>query len=216
MNWQWSLNWDEVRTDMVIGSCPMIIEDIDRICEEAGATALLSLQSEECRSAFGIDYESHREHGVARGALMLNTPMLDFNPPDQRINLPQAVRALAILLATSHRVYVHCTAGLNRAPLAVLAYLAFVELVPPEEALTFIRRVRPAAEPSWEAFHGCREDIVVALRDHVSVRAYYLAQQYPANDPLNNWSQAETDIIRAAFLSKKPVPGPRQDPNRPR
>ena len=155
MNWQWSLNWDEVRTDMVIGSCPMIIEDIDRICEEAGATALLSLQSEECRAAFGIDYESHREHGVARGALMLNTPMLDFNPPDQRINLPQAVRALAILLATSHRVYVHCTAGLNRAPLAVLAYLAFVELMPPGKrspsSAVFARRPSHRGRPSTAA-----------------------------------------------------------------
>lgn len=213
--WQWTLNWDEVRTDLVIGSCPMTTDDIDRICTETGANALLSLQSDACRAAFAIDYDEHSRHGSARGVRMVNTPMLDFNPPDQRRNLPSAVRALTALLTSGHRVYVHCTAGLNRAPLTVMSYLVFVEMVAPDEAIAFIRRARAGAEPSWEAHHGCRDDLVEALRDHIAVRAYYLSQQYPDADDVRNWYQAEADVIRQAFLSPRSLPNTRRDPSRP-
>jgi predicted protein tyrosine phosphatase len=213
--WTWSLNWNEIRTDVVIGSCPMTVTDIDRICEATGANALLSLQSDECRAAFAIDYEALKEHAAVRNVRMANTPMLDFNPPDQRLRLPEAVRALTILLAAGHKVYVHCTAGINRSPLAVLGYLVFVELVSPEEALAFIRQARPAADPSWEAYEGCRQDLVDALRDYILVGAYYRSQQYPENDPLRNWYQAEIDVIRQAFLSPRSLPAARRDPCRP-
>ncbi len=213
--WQWSLNWDEVRTDIVIGSCPMATADIDCICNGTGANALLSLQSDDCRAAFGIDYDAHALHGGARGMRMVNTPMLDFNPPDQRRNLPSAVRALAALLTEGHKVYVHCTAGLNRAPLTVMGYLVFIELVEPDEAIAFIRRARPAADPSWEAYEGCRDDLIDALRDYIAVRAYYLSRQYPENDETRNWYRAEVDVIRQAFLSPRSLPAARRDPSRP-
>jgi hypothetical protein len=212
--WTWSLNWGEIRTDLVIGSCPMTTDDIDRIRERTGATALLSLQSDECRRAFAIDYDAHREHGEALGLAVVNAPMLDFNPPDQRRNLPAAVRSLTALLAANHKVYVHCTAGYNRGPLTVMAYLTFVELVPADEALAFIRRSRPQAEPSWEAFQGAREDLVNALRSHIHVRAYYLHQQHPENDADRNWLQAEADVIRNAFTSPRSMLAPRLDPSR--
>lgn len=212
--WQWTLNWDEVRTDIVIGSCPMSTADIDTIRTATGVNALLSLQSDDCRAAFAIDYAQHAGHGAAAGLRMVNTPMLDFNPPDQRRHLPGAVRALAALLAAGHKVYVHCTAGLNRAPLTVMSYLVFVELVAADEAIAFIRRARPAAEPTWEAYEGCRDDLIEALRDHIAVRAYYLAHQYPDNDDLRNWSQAEIDVIRQAFLSPRSLPNARRDPSR--
>ena len=44
--------------------------------------------------------------------------------------LGEAVRQLAVLLALGSRVYVHCTAGINRANLVVVAYLTNVEVRP--------------------------------------------------------------------------------------
>jgi hypothetical protein len=212
--WQWTLNWNEIRADIVVGSCPMAIADIDRIRDDTGADALLSLQSDDCRAAFGIDYEELRQHASGRGLRMVNTPMLDFDPPDQRRALPAAVKALTGLLAERHKVYVHCTAGMNRSPLTVLGYLAFVEQVPPEEAIGLIRRARPEADPSWEAFDACRQDLVDALHDHIQVRAYYVARERPDDDPVRNWYRAETDIIREAFLQPLPLPRRRRDPCR--
>ena len=42
--------------------------------------------------------------------------------------LPEAVRQLNLLLSMGKRVYVHCTAGINRANLTVVGYLTFVQV----------------------------------------------------------------------------------------
>ena len=212
--WRWSLNWSELRGDLVVGSCPMRVEDIDKIVAATGVTAILSLQSEACRAAFSIDYDALQGHGEEAGMTMVNTPMLDFDPPDQRRNLPAAVRALTALLAAERKVYVHCTAGRNRSPLVVLAYLAFVEMLPAADAIAFIRRSRPEAEPSWEAFDGARADLVEALQPFIDVRAYYLHERHPDRDPTENWRQAEGDVIRQAFASPRSLPMSRLDPAR--
>src|SRR5512147_2514774 len=173
--WEWTLNWDRIRDNLVIGSCPMTVEDIDRIREETGATALLSLQSDACRAHFDIDYLEHRAHGERRELAMVNAPMLDFDPPDQRRHLPQAVRCLRELLEAGQKVYLHCTAGCNRAPLTALGYLTFVEMQAPDAAAAFIREARPQADPSWEAYQGCRADLVDTLRQNIMVRVLPVA-----------------------------------------
>ena len=44
----------------------------------------------------------------------------------QALAIQDAVRQLNMLVATGKRVYIHCTAGINRAPLTVLAYMTNV------------------------------------------------------------------------------------------
>lgn len=212
--WEWTLNWGQVRDDLVIGSCPMTEQDIEQIREDCKATALLSLQSDICRLAFGIDWEELRAQGERLDLAMVNAPMLDFNPPDQRRNLPRAVACLSDLLGAGHRVYLHCTAGCNRAPLTALGYLTFVEMQPPEAAMTLLRDGRPQSEPSWEAYDGCRSDLVDVLRENIMVRAYYLSQGDPEEDAQSHWVRAEAETIRAAFVNGRAVPRERLDPNR--
>jgi predicted protein tyrosine phosphatase len=204
--WTWSLNWGAVRDDLVVGSCPMTFSDIDRIAAETGSTALLSLQHEECRRHFRIDYAGHLAHGWAADLVMVNAPMRDFDPPDQRRNLPKAVRRLVGLLAAGHRVYVHCTAGINRSPLTVLAYLTFVESQPFEEALAIVVGGRPGAEPTWEAYHGAREDLLSKVQENIALEAYLLSQSHPGRTPEANWVEAERAVLRNVLLS--PI-GPR-------
>jgi len=74
--WEWTLNWNQIRDDLVIGSCPMTTEDIDRIRIETGATALLSLQSDACRMHFGIDYLEHRPPGERPAPPMGGRPLM--------------------------------------------------------------------------------------------------------------------------------------------
>ena len=212
--WEWTLNWNQIRDNLVIGSCPIAVEDIDRIREETGATALLSLQSDACRAHFGIDYVEHRAHGERSAIAMVNAPMLDFDPPDQRRHLPQAVRFLRELLAAGHKVYLHCTAGCNRAPLTALGYLTFVEMQAPDAAAAFIREARPQADPSWEAYQGCRADLVEMLRRNIMVRAYYLSQESPEHAPDAHWVRAESEMIRDAFVNGRAPARWRLDPSR--
>jgi len=203
--WAWTLNWSEIREDILVGSCPMTAQDIDRIREQTCATAILSIQSDQCRAAFDINYKTHQRHGARHGLVMVNAPMRDFDPAHQRQSLPHAVRTLHRLIDAKHRVYVHCTAGINRAPLTVLTYLTFVEGLTIEEAMRLIHDARPEAAPYWEPYHNCWQDLVAEHRDAVELRAWELSQQLPASTPEANWLQAEKEVIRNAFITALPA-----------
>ena len=212
--WQWTLNWSEIRDDLIIGSCPITLDDFETIRRETGATAVLSLQSDQCRAHFAIDYARLVDCARTNNVALVNAPMLDFNIGDQRRRLPNAVRTLHNLLDSGHRVYVHCTAGLNRSPLTILGLFTFVELQSLEQALQSISAARPEADPSLEAYDGCRRDLADVLHDHIYVRAYYLSEDDPARDPDANWAIAERDVIRGTFVNPSLFPCRRLDPNR--
>jgi hypothetical protein len=98
-------------------------------------------------------------------------------------------------------VYVHCTAGLGRAPLTVLAYLILIEDYAPQTATGLIHGARPGAVPSWEALHGCREDLVACHRGTIQRRAYELYLQAVHRDAGADWQQAEVEVLRSALLN---------------
>lgn len=58
--------------------------------------------------------------------------IVDFNADSLRHQLPKAVREVAAALAAAEagggRVYVHCTAGLGRAPAVCIAYLYWFQV----------------------------------------------------------------------------------------
>jgi len=202
--WQWSLNWNRIRDDIVVGSCPMTTDDIDKIRTKTKVTALLSLQTDLCREHFGIDYPLHVVHGQAAGLTMLNVPMLDFNTDDQRRVLPDAVHGLNILLASGYRVYVHCTAGMNRSPLTVLGYLTFVDGLAPEPAFKRIQKRRREAAPDWEAYNGCRSDLLERSQEEVIARSRDLHKKNKKAHPDHNWFQAERAVLSDLFRSQMP------------
>ncbi|MBE2295776.1 MAG: hypothetical protein IAF00_12535, partial [Phycisphaerales bacterium] len=86
--WSWRLNWDTIRPDLVIGSCPRSPADLDRLQAEAQVSAVLSLQDDECLEKMQIDYPQLLDHGRALGLIMERSPMRDFDPEDQRRRLP--------------------------------------------------------------------------------------------------------------------------------
>ena len=101
--WTWTLNWDEINASIVVGSCPMSTEDIDRIRLGTHASALFSVQHDACLEHFGIDYAAHARHGRETGLEMVRYPIRDFDPGEMRKHLPGAVRVLADLLRSGHR-----------------------------------------------------------------------------------------------------------------
>lgn len=199
--WTWKLNWDRVRDDIVIGSCPRTATDIDEIQAGTAATAILSVQCDDCRSALRIDLDEHMRHADRRGLVLRNTPMRDFDVEDQRRHLVDAVVGLTRLLRAGHRVYVHCTAGINRAPLTVLGFFTFVEGLHHDAALALIHAGRPQAEPYWDAWHGCRSDLVEQHRPAIEARAWEISQRHCDASAQENWSRAETDVIRERLVA---------------
>ncbi|MEW8628274.1 MAG: dual specificity protein phosphatase family protein [Candidatus Thiodiazotropha sp.] len=201
--WTWSLNWGEVTPSLIIGSCPMKPADQRRIKAETGATAALSLQHDECLAYWGIRYEEMQRAGEKSGMTMVRYPMRDFDIEAQRRRLPGAIASLANLQNLHHRTYVHCTAGLGRSPLTVLGFLTLVEGLDPEQAIRMIKKARPGAVPAWEAYHGCRADLLRQFHNQIEQHAYGLYQAGINENALQDWKQAEAEVLRRELLAKK-------------
>ena len=197
----WPLNWNVVRHDLVVGSCPRTPSDLGALCVEARVSAVLSVQHDECLEKQEIDYLRQIRYGRRLGLTMERYPLRDFDPADQRRGLPTAVRGLYGLLRQGHRVYVHCTAGINRSPLVVLAYLTLVEGIDLEEAMTLLLRARPEVCPTWEAYHGCRQDLTARYEDRIRQRAGALGQG-SALPEQEAWRQAERAIWREVLTAE--------------
>jgi hypothetical protein len=202
--WSWTLNWDAITPAIFIGSCPMAAADIDRIRAGTGASAMLSLQHDACLAEFGIDFDAHARRCHELGIVLRRYPIRDFDPQDMRLRLPGAVAALTGLLADGHRVYVHCTAGIGRSALAVLGYLTFVEGRSPDQAMGLIRGRRGCVWPNWEAYYGCRDDLIRCHREAIAERAYAYYQAGVDGDPVRDWRRAEAEVLREAVLDEQP------------
>ncbi|MGB5064238.1 MAG: dual specificity protein phosphatase family protein [Candidatus Competibacter sp.] len=198
--WFWRLNWDTIRHDLVIGSCPRDPADLDRLRTEAQISAVLSLQHDECLEKLEIDYPRLARHGRAQGLLMERSPMRDFDPEDQRRWLPVAVRVLHGLLSQGHRVYLHCTAGVNRSSLAAVAYLTWIEGQAPDEAMALLQRARPEVSPYWDAYEGCRRDLIAPHAHRIRQRAAELSRQDPVQSAEAHRSRAEREVIRTVLI----------------
>lgn len=197
MSWTWRLEWGEITPTVVIGSCPMTVKDLHRIHAETGVSAVLSVQHDDCHAYWSIDYAAMSQAAEDAGLLMARYPIRDFDVDDMRRQLPDAVSALSAFQIENHRTYVHCTAGLGRAPLVVLGYLILVEQRDPEQAIRTLLNGRPGAVPAWEALHGARQDLSSRFREAIESRAYELHQERGGADPDANWLQAEAEIIQA-------------------
>ena len=72
---------------------------------------------------WGVDVSQLRARADASGVALLRCPARDFDPHSLRHMLPAACRVLEESLCQGQRVYVHCTAGLGRAPAVAIAWL---------------------------------------------------------------------------------------------
>ncbi|HHP7234725.1 MAG TPA: dual specificity protein phosphatase family protein [Desulfobacterales bacterium] len=194
--WTWSLNWGEVTPSIVIGSCPMTAADLKRIVEENRIGAVLSLQHDDCLAYWNIDYASVVATARSMNVTMARCPIRDFDIADMRRRLPAAVSMLAGLIGSDRRTYVHCTAGMGRAPLTVLGYLVWVAGYNSEDAIRLILQGRPEAVPAWEALHGAETDLEKCYRREIKALAYKLHEAGINADPGADWHQAKAGILR--------------------
>ena len=207
-SWAWTLNWDPVllREDgsvkVMIGSCPRSPDDVSRLAKEAGVSAILCLQSDECLDSLGIDIASLKERCRDERILHVRVPVRDFDKNDQSCMLPEAVRVLQALLQLEHTVYVHCTAGINRAPLAVVGLLTFAQGVSPAEAVEAVKAAREKANPYMESLYSAKARLLHGHNDELtdlSRRRYEERKARGDASNRNDWYDAEDEVISRFF-----------------
>lgn len=185
-----------------MGACPMSPQDIQTIYEQTGVCSILSLQHDDCLAYWEIPFDQLQQHASRVGMALQRCAIRDFDISDMRAQLPVAVAALAHLQRHVVSTYVHCTAGFGRAPLVVLAYLIFIQRFHPECAIHRILASRPQSVPAWEAYHGCRGDLVARLHHQIAQRAYTLYVEDRSRSAHAHWMQAEDEILQRFLLSQ--------------
>jgi len=186
-----------------VGSCPQAPADVARIAG-AGFGAIVSLQQGADLDHFGIDGPGLREAARENGVAHFNVPVADFNPASLRVVLPDAAAVLEAALrateAAGKRVYVHCTAGLGRAPATVLAHAAWYGGLPLEEAAAAFRAARPC-NPRLAAVRAAAADLVLGAPPSPAMLTVRRSSQGNARDA--TWAVAGLD---AGWDARLPLP----------
>ncbi|XP_060181738.1 phosphoglucan phosphatase LSF2, chloroplastic isoform X2 [Lycium barbarum] len=118
------MNYTLITENLIVGSQPQKIEDIDHLKKEENVAFILNLQQDKDIEYWGIDLHSIIRRCSEVGIHHMRRPARDFDPDSLRGVLPKAVSSLEWAISQGKgRVYVHCTAGLGRAPAVSIAYM---------------------------------------------------------------------------------------------
>eukprot|EP00878_Enallax_costatus_P002760 GHUV01002950.1.p1 GENE.GHUV01002950.1~~GHUV01002950.1.p1 ORF type:complete len:249 (+),score=38.06 GHUV01002950.1:173-919(+) len=141
----------EVHSNLICGTQPRNPQEIEQLAKQHRVDVILNLQQDKDMQYWGIDWQAnqHKYHEA-----------IDFDPHSLRKMLPSAVKAAAIALRDGKRVYVHCTAGLGRAPAVCIAWLYwFGPFLSLDEAYNHLTSIRPCG-PKKDAIRGATYDIL--------------------------------------------------------
>ncbi|WP_347245930.1 dual specificity protein phosphatase family protein [Thermogutta sp.] len=116
---------DQILDNLFVGSSPVDYNDVESL-KRAGVTAVLNLQTDEDIASRDIQRSAIEMAYRRAGIKELREPIRDFDYDHLRARLPEVVEVLRRLLQSGHKVFVHCTAGMNRSPTVVIAYLHWV------------------------------------------------------------------------------------------
>ena len=140
------LDLDIVNGKLLVGSRPEDARDVEQL-KRLGVSGVLSLQSDSDLSRTGLSWAALWRLQVERGLEVHRHSIVDFNPQDLIQNLEQAVDLLEDLTSRHERVYVHCTAGVNRSPTICIAWLFMRQGRTVDAAIEEVLRRRTVAQP---------------------------------------------------------------------
>lgn len=135
------INFNRIQPTLFVGTYPQGPVDVDRL-KSMGITAVLNLQTNDDFANLDLDWSRLERAYITADLVLQRYPMRDFDPEDQRKRLSAGADILARLLGVQHRVYVHCTAGMGRAPAIAIGYLAWHQNWPLDQAYDYVRQQR--------------------------------------------------------------------------
>ena len=138
--------FDLITDGIFVGTCPTSTIDIQRL-EQAGRTAILNMQTEDDFKANGINW-SHLETAYHQtGITSYRCPIKDFDDEEMLSFISGAAKLLSKIVESHSRIYVHCTAGQQRSPSAVIAWLAWQQGHHLEDAIKIVMKARKCNPP---------------------------------------------------------------------
>lgn len=143
------LDFSIITQEILLGSQVTCAEDIEQLAKLRVA-GLLSLQNDNDLRLIGLSWDVIRKLGISKGIDMRRVPIRDPDPPHLVANLEKGVEALDQLVRQRRRVYVHCSAGVNRSASVVLSWFVIKKGLSVEEGYRLLKSRRPCIQPSPE------------------------------------------------------------------
>ncbi|XP_061353421.1 phosphoglucan phosphatase DSP4, amyloplastic [Gastrolobium bilobum] len=164
------MNYNFIRPDLIVGSCLQTPKDVDKL-RRIGVKTIFCLQQNSDLEYFGVDINAIREYAETCNDIQhLRAEIRDFDAYDLRMRLPAVVRKLYKAINSNGGVtYVHCTAGLGRAPAVALAYMFWVLGYKLNDGHTLLQSKR-SCFPKLDAIKSATADILTGLsKKHVTL-----------------------------------------------
>ncbi|KAJ6836687.1 phosphoglucan phosphatase DSP4, amyloplastic isoform X2 [Iris pallida] len=157
------MNYNFIRPDLIVGSCLQTPSDVDKL-RDIGVKTIFCLQQDSDLEYFGVDIGAIIEYAKKCGDIEhCRAEIRDFDAFDLRMRLPMVVSQLHKAVNKNGGVtYVHCTAGLGRAPATALAYMFWIQGYNLGEAHKLLQSKRPCF-PKLEAIKNATADILTGL-----------------------------------------------------
>jgi protein-tyrosine phosphatase len=109
------------------------------LLKQTEITSVISLQSDQDLADCNISPRDILKAGALGGIEVRRIPIRDFDRRALAAALPHAVEELETMLAQpGARVYIHCTAGINRSPTLAAAYLIKTNGLSAREACDYV------------------------------------------------------------------------------
>ena len=119
---------------------------------DAGVTGVLNVQTDIDIKHRGIDWPRMLSYYARSRIVAEHFPIHDFNEEDLKMKLYKGASLLNEMISLQGlKVYVHCTAGMGRAPAVVLVYLCLFKGMEPDEANLFVKSYRTVSVPNMRA-----------------------------------------------------------------
>ncbi|XP_022765509.1 phosphoglucan phosphatase DSP4, amyloplastic-like isoform X3 [Durio zibethinus] len=159
------MNYNFIRPDLIVGSCLQTPKDVDKL-RKVGVKTIFCLQQDPDLEFFGVDIGAIQDYAKKCGDIEHIRAQIsrDFDSFDLRMRLPAVLSKLYKAINRNGGVtYIHCTAGLGRAPAVALAFMFWVQGYKLGEAHRLLLSKR-ACFPKLDAIKSATADILTDLK----------------------------------------------------
>lgn len=126
---------------LLVGEYPTA-DDASWLRDDQAVSSVVNLQDDGDLASKGLRLGDLEAAYAAHGMPFHRIPIPDCDREVLQARLDDTVRLLATLVGAGHRVYLHCNAGLNRAPTMAVAYMHVHYGLPLAAARDFVRSRR--------------------------------------------------------------------------
>jgi len=136
----------EISDNLLIGEYPTP-DDAAWLKSTLQVTAVVCLQDDSDLASKFIRLADLRRAYEAEGVDFHHIPIIDGDATSIRTALDGVVALVHSLIGGGRRVYVHCSAGMNRAPTVAIAYLHVHAAMPLDDARRLVKERRVVSVP---------------------------------------------------------------------